>query len=330
MKPILGVMLGEATGIGPELVAKLVAEDRLKKYCRPVLIGDARVLSMGQKIAGVEFPVAIVKQVQAVDWDGAISIIDLENHDPSSLVPGKIDVNSGRITGDNLLTCLKLLQNKDIDGLVFAPLNKEAMKRGGHEFEDEHRMFAHYLNWDKPCGELNVLNKLWTSRVTSHIPLNSVAERLTVDNVLRAIRLIDQSLKRAGYEKPNIGVAALNPHAGEGGLCGREELDVIGPAIAAACAEGIAACGPYPSDTIFINAFKGNYDAVVTMFHDQGQIAMKLMGFQFGVTVAGGLPYAITTPAHGTAFDIAGKGVANPDASEQAVLLAARLAGWRG
>lgn len=330
MKPILGVMLGEATGIGPELVAKLVAEKRLKKYCRPVLIGDARVLSMGQKIAGVEFPFSIVKQIQQVEWDGPIAIIDLENHDPSNLVLGKIDVNSGRITGENLVTCLQLLQNKDIDGLVFAPLNKEAMKRGGHKFEDEHRMFAHYLNWDKPFGELNVLNKLWTSRVTSHIPISSVAERLTVDSVLRAIRLIDQSLKRAGYEKPNIAVAALNPHAGEGGLCGREELDSIGPAIAAACEEGIAACGPYPSDTIFINAFKGNYDAVVTMFHDQGQIAMKLMGFQFGVTVAGGLPYAITTPAHGTAFDIAGKGVANPDASEQAVMLAARLAGWRG
>jgi 4-hydroxythreonine-4-phosphate dehydrogenase len=330
MKPILGVMLGEATGIGPELVAKLVAQDRLKKYCRPVLIGDARVLTMGQKIAGVQFPFAIVQRVSEVDWQGPIAILDQKNHDPHDLALGKIDAASGRITGDNLLTCLKLLQNKAIDGLVFAPLNKEALQRSGYEFEDEHRLFAHYLNWDKPFGELNVLSKLWTSRVTSHIPLRNVAERLTVDNVLRAIRLIDQSLKRAGYEKPAIGVAALNPHAGEGGLCGREELDVIGPAIAAACREGIEAKGPYPSDTIFINAFKGGYDAVVTMFHDQGQIAMKLMGFQFGVTVAGGLPYAITTPAHGTAFDIAGQGVANPDASEQAVLLAARLAGWRG
>ncbi|MGL5514166.1 MAG: 4-hydroxythreonine-4-phosphate dehydrogenase PdxA, partial [Sporomusa sp.] len=231
MKPILGIMLGEATGIGPELVAKLVAGDRLRPYCRPLLIGDARVLKLGQKIAATDFDFSTVERAAQVDWSGPISIIDLKNHDPANLVLGKNNSDSGRITYENLLTCLELLKSKDIEGLVFAPLNKEAMKRGGCEFEDEHRLFAHYLQWDQPFGELNVLNKLWTSRVTSHIPLASVAKQLSASNVLRAIRLIDQTLKRAGYPRPTIGVAAINPHAGEGGLCGREELDIIAPAI---------------------------------------------------------------------------------------------------
>ena len=328
-KPVLGISLGEAAGIGPEIIAKLCAQGRLTPYCRPVLIGDSRVLEMGRKIAAVEFPYVSVERILDVDWDGPIAILDRRNHDPANLVMGQIDEYSGKVTGDNLIFALGLLQNKEIDGFVFAPLNKQAMKRGGHSFEDEHRLFASYLKWDRPFGEMNVLDNLWTSRVTSHIPHKEVSEKLTQENVLRAIRLANETLRSAGMEKPRIAVAAINPHAGEGGLCGREEVDVIAPAIQQACEAGVAAVGPLPADTIFLNAFKGDYDAVVTMYHDQGQIALKLMGFQFGVTVSAGMPYPITTPAHGTAFDIAGKGVAKIDATEQAVILAAKMAGWR-
>ena len=327
MKPILGITLGETAGIGPEIIAKLCALDRLSPYCQPVLIGDARVLEAGRRISGVDFPVRVVDDVDDVVWEGPLSIIDLKNIDPNTIQIGAVDPGSGKATADTLIQCMAFLQLRKIDGLVYAPLHKEAFKRGGHKFEDELRMFAHYLKWDKPFGEINVLDKLWTTRVTSHIPISEVSKKLTTENILRAVVLAHETLIRAGYGTPRIAVAAINPHAGEGGLCGREEIDVIAPAVKIAASQGLDVTGPFSADTIFINAFNGAYDAVVTMYHDQGQIAMKLMGFQFGVTVAGGLPYPITTPAHGTAFDIAGKGVAKTDAMERAVMIAAKMAG---
>ncbi|MBP2625687.1 MAG: 4-hydroxythreonine-4-phosphate dehydrogenase [Firmicutes bacterium] len=330
MKPILGITLGEATGIGPELIAKLISNNRLALYCRPVIIGDARVLELGKKIAGVDFPVNIVDNVSAIDWDGPISILDQKNFDPTHLKMGEINVDSGRVTGDTLVTALRLLDEGAIQGMVFAPLNKQAFILGGYDYEDEHALFREFFKWDKPAGIMNVLDKLWTFRVTCHIPISEVASSLNKENILSAIKLADGTLRLAGYERPRIGVAALNPHSGEGGLCGREELDIILPAIESARAEDIEALGPFSADTIFIAAFKGAYDAVLTMYHDQGQIATKLIGFDIGVTVAAGLPYPITTPEHGTAFDIAGKGVAKTDATEKAIEIAARMAGWRG
>lgn len=330
MKPIVGITLGEATGIGPEIVAKLIANDRLKKYCRPVIVGDLRVLKLGQTIAGVKFLVTVVSDVASIDWSGPISILDQKNLDPSNLKMGTLNVESGRVTGDALVATLTLLRQGAIHGMVFAPLNKEAFIRGGYDYEDEHALFADFLKWDKPAGIMNVHDKLWTFRVTCHIPFKDVSASLNQENILRSITLAHDTMKRAGYDRPRIGVAALNPHAGEGGLCGREEIDVIQPAVEKAKANGIEAMGPWPADTIFVRANKGEFDAVLTMYHDQGQIATKIIGFDYGVTVAAGLPYAITTPEHGTAFDIAGKGIANTGATEQAVILAAKMAGWRG
>lgn len=329
MKPILGITLGEAAGVGPEVVAKLCAQGRLDRYCRPLLIGDARVLALGKKIAGVDFPLTVVEKVSDIDWDGPVSLLDLKNFDPAGLELGTISVESGRATGETLVETLRLLQQGAIAGMVFAPLNKQAFILGGFDYEDEHALFREFFQWDKPAGIMNVLDKLWTFRVTCHIPISEVASSIHRENVLSAIQLADSTLRLAGYERPRIGVAALNPHAGEGGLCGREEVDIILPAIETARAAGIEALGPFSADTIFIAAFKGAYDAVLTMYHDQGQIATKLHGFDKGVTVAAGLPYPITTPEHGTAFDIAGKGIARTEATELAVMLAAKMAGWR-
>lgn len=325
IKAILGILLGEATGIGPELVAKLCATNKFEAHCRPVLIGDARVLEMGKKIARVDFPVEIIEEVSQAKWGKAFPLLDQKNFDPTDLKLGEINRLSGKVTGDMLITAMKIMKEGLIDGLVYAPLHKAALRFGGHDFEDEQKLMTHYLEWDKPASEMNVLNNLWTSRVTSHIPLENVCANLSIDAILRAIRMVNQTLRQAGIEHPRVAVAAVNPHGGESGLCGRQEIEIIAPAVEIAQEEGIVVMGPYPSDTVFINAFKGQYDAVVTMFHDQGQIAMKLMGFQFGVTVAGGLPYAITTPAHGTAFDIVGQGIANPDAFEQAVVIASKM-----
>jgi 4-hydroxythreonine-4-phosphate dehydrogenase len=213
-----------------------------------------------------------------------------------------------------------------VDGIVFAPLNKHALRLAGLTQEDELRFMQDYFGVTGFVSEFNITGDLWTSRVTSHIPLREVADAITADGVVEAVRIVDANLKAAGRPAPRIAVAGLNPHAGDGGSLGREEIDIIAPAVARVRAEGIDARGPLPSDTIFVAAKRGDFDAVVSMYHDQGQIAMKLMGFDSGVTLHGGLPVPVATCASGTAFDIVGRNVANVEGLQQAFLLAARIA----
>ncbi|WP_423060911.1 PdxA family dehydrogenase [Citrobacter portucalensis] len=327
-KPVLGIFLGEAAGIGPELVAKVIADGAAYQYCKPIIIGDARVLALGQKIAGVSFPWETITDPSQANWDnGAVPLIDLKNYDPTDLVMGTIDTVSGHTTGESLIICMELLKSAKIDGFVFAPLNKEAFKKGGWHIEDEHYLFAEQLGClDRPRGLLNVLDDLWVFRVTGHVPFRDIVKYITPENVGRSVQLCYDTLRMAGYDNPRIAVAALNPHAGDGGTCGTEEIDVLIPVIEEYRAKGMDIYGPVPGDTLFIHAFNHEYDAVVTLFHDQGQIATKLHSFDVGVTVAGGLPYAITTPEHGTAFDIAGKGIAKTLATERAIAVAANMA----
>lgn len=328
MKPVIGILLGDAAGIGPELVAKMCALDRFSPYCRPLLIGDIRVLKLGQKNANVDFIINSIKNISEASWDGKFSILDQNNLDPDTIKLGQISAESGRITAELLITALRLCMEGVIEGFTFAPLNKAAIKLSGHDFQDEHKLMAHYLQWSGAYGEINVVNDLWTTRVTSHIPFKDIASKLSQESILKAIRLAHESLRKSGLKSPRIAVAALNPHSGENGSCGREEIDIIAPAVSAAKDEGINAMGPYSADTIFINAFNGMYDAVTTMYHDQGQIALKLYSSLTGVTVAAGMPYPITTPSHGTAFDIVGKGIARIDSMEKAVMIASKMAGW--
>jgi len=220
-------------------------------------------------------------------------------------------------------TGLNLFKNGDIQGFTFAPYNKAALEYGGF---DIFKLFARNLKVKWPFGELNVVNNVWISRVTSHIPLNDVSKRLNIKNIAGAIKLVNDTMIMTGIDRPQIAVAALNPHAGEDGLFGSEEIEIIAPAINKANEDGINAKGPFPADTLFLNAFKGLYDGVTTMYHDQGQIALKLMNFESAVTVIAGLSCPITTPAHGTAFDIVGRGIANPNAMEQAIKIAAEMA----
>ncbi len=328
MKPVLGILLGEAAGIGPELVAGMCALKKFDDYCRPLIIGDARVLRWGMKIAGVDFPVTMLEDTSKIEWDGSVNIFDLKNLNIETVALSTINAESGRATGEALLAALDFCKKGIINGFVYAPLNKASLKKGGFDFESEMNMMAHYLGWKDVYGEMNVINGLWTSRATSHIPFKEVPGKLTIVALLDAMRLAHSTLKKNGYHDPRIAVAALNPHAGESGSCGTEEIEVITPAINAAKAEGINVAGPFPADTIFISAFKGMYDAVTTLYHDQGQIALKLLKFHEGVTVSTGFPYPITTPAHGTAFDIAGQGIANIEPMEKAVMIASKMAEW--
>jgi 4-hydroxythreonine-4-phosphate dehydrogenase len=232
---------------------------------------------------------------------------------------------SGRSTLRVLDKALEFAQAGIIDGIVFGPFNKTSMHMAGIGYSDELHYMAQKLGVESYISELNTFDGMWTSRVTSHIALRDVADTIDGDRIKEATQLIDRTLRRAGYAHPRISVAAINPHAGDGGNFGREEIDVIAPAVREMAQCQMAVDGPWPSDTVFLKAKRGEIDAVVTMYHDQGQIALKLLGFDRGVTVQGGLPIPVTTPAHGTAFDIAGQGLADIGAMRAAFELACQM-----
>ena len=325
--PVLGLMLGDATGIGPEQCARVLADRRLADAARLVVFGDSRVLAMGARDAGVELAWRACASPAEFDWTRPeVPIVDLRNLDPATLVRGAISAESGRITGETLKLMVEHALAGRLDGICFAPLNKAALHAGGWKFNDEHQLFAHLTGHQGFFGEMNVLDGKWMSRVTSHVSLRNALDKITPQRIDDALTLADATLRGAGFARPRIAVAALNPHGGEGGLFGREEIEIIAPAVAKAAARGIDCRGPFPADTVFIKGFGPDFDGVLTMYHDQGQIATKLKGFNRGVTVTGGLATVFATPAHGTAFDIVGKGVATTGALEQAVRLCARLA----
>lgn len=326
-RPVIALVPGDCTGIGPEQTARILAEGRMDDEARFVVVGDRRVLERGMRFSGVELDLVQVDSPAAARFDGgAVPIVDLGNIDPEALPLGRPDDTSGRLTGDTLARAIEFARAGEVEAVTFAPLNKQALYRGGWEFPDEHKMFAHLLGHTGPFSEMNVLDDLWMTRVTSHVALREAIDQVTFESVCRALRLADRTMRGAGIEQPRIAVAALNPHNGEGGLFGREEIDIIRPAVEAMAAEGIACEGPFPSDTVYLKAFAGDYDSVLAMYHDQGQIATKLKGFNKGVTVTAGLETVFTTPAHGTAYDIVGKGIADVGAFERAIALAARLA----
>ncbi len=307
--PVVALFTGDPAGIGPELVEKMLAGHEWREQARIRLIGQEGAL---------QWP----SDIEAVDWPGRLA---------PAFERSQASAANGRYMLNGLAQGLRLVQTGQADAFCFAPLNKSALRQGGMHQEDELRWFAEFLDHREVCGELNVLRNLWTSRVTSHVALRDVAGLLTPQKVVDAICMITDALRRAGVEKPRIAVCGLNPHNGDNGNYGDEEGRIIAPAVASAGALGYPADGPFPADTAFVRALreKEGYDGVVTMYHDQGQIAMKLMGFEQGVTVHGGLPCPITTPAHGTAYDIAGQGLANPQAMANAFALAARMGASR-
>ena len=270
--------------------------------------------------------VLIAQRSQAIG-DSQVSRHVWAGQDAAAFAPGVAQADNGRFMLQALAEGVDLVRSGAADAFCFAPLNKGALRLGGMHQEDELRWFSEYLGFDGECGELNVLRNLWTARVTSHVALRDVSDLLSPVKVANAIRMITTALQAAGVAKPRLAVCGLNPHNGDGGNYGDEEGRVIGPGVELAASQGYAADGPFPADTAFVRALRpqGGYDGVVTMYHDQGQIAMKLLGFEQGVTVHGGLPIPITTPAHGTAYDIVGQNLANPQAMRNAFDLAVRM-----
>ena len=231
--PVLGLMLGDFTGIGPEQCARVLADRRLADAARLLVVGDARVLQQGARDAGVDVSSRSYAVPEDVDWSRAeIPIIDLANLDPSTMTRGRVSADSGRISGETLRHMIDLARDGRIDGITFAPLNKAALHAGGWRFNDEHQMFAHLTGHQGFFGEMNVLDNLWMSRVTSHVSLRTALDQITPERIDQALTLADRTMRGAGFDAPRIAVAALNPHGGENGLFGREEIEIIAPAVA--------------------------------------------------------------------------------------------------
>lgn len=325
--PIIALYPGDCTGIGPEQTARIFAQDIGRDVAQRLFIGDSRVLELGKLQAGVEFDTYQVNRPSEIDGDRpGVPVIDLGNTDPALYTPGAADPASGKVNGASLKAIIEFAKTGEIDALTFAPLHKRAMFDGGWPFPDEHRMFANFLGFSGLYSEMNVLDNQWMTRVTSHCSLREAVELVTHDRICDALTLANTTMINAGIAAPRIVVAALNPHSGEGGLFGMEEIEIIRPAVEHMAAQGINCEGPFPSDTVYLKAFRGDYDSVLAMYHDQGQIATKLKGFNKGVTITAGLDIVFTTPAHGTAYDIVGQGIADIGAYEAAIYLAARVA----
>ncbi|NBV88909.1 MAG: 4-hydroxythreonine-4-phosphate dehydrogenase [Betaproteobacteria bacterium] len=326
-RPLIGLMLGDVTGIGPEVSARVLADPTLHEQARMVVVGDARVLELGMRDAGCRLPVQQVAGVSEVDWaSGTIPLIDLADTNPADFQRGLASPEAGRLCGEALKRMTDMALASEIEAVCFAPLNKGAMNRGGWKYHDEHAMFADWNHHQGYYGEVNLINLFCTFRVTSHVSLREAVDLVIPERIEGAIRLAYTVLTGMGMAQPRIGVAALNPHGGEGGLFGREEIEIIGPTLEDLRAKGLETMGPFPSDTVFLKAKAGVFDAVVIMYHDQGQIATKLLGFSEGVTLTGGLKTLYTTPAHGTAYDIVGQGKAHPGAMRRALAVAIQLA----
>ncbi len=330
LRPTIAFAIGDPAGVGAELAARALADPQTRARARLVVFGDHRVLARGATEAGVTLDIVVIGPGDPLpnDPDRPV-LIDRADCDAATIRPGEVQEAAGRSALGNFAAALAFAKAGHADAVAFTPFNKAANRLSIPTYDDEVEFSKEHLGFHGRVSEFNVLPAIWNARVTSHIPLSAVASTLSIPRLLDSLRLTDQAMREAGFDPPRIAVAALNPHAGDGGAFGREDMDIIAPAVEQAKAEGIVCEGPFPSDTVFVRARRGDYDGVLTMFHDQGQIAMKLIGFEEGVTLLGGLPVPVTTPAHGTAFDIAGKGIAHPGATLAALKLAATMAAAR-
>ena len=318
-KPIIGLMLGDVTGIGPEVAVKLLSDPLTHEKAKVLVVGDRRVLELGMADSKAQFAVNIVESADTADWSKpGIQMIDLRNVNPADIPRGQTSIESGRLVGETLKVMTDMAHAGKLDGVCFAPLNKGALNKGGWKYRDEHEMFAKWNDHEGYYGEVNLIKLFCTFRVTSHVSLRQAVDLVIPERIEGALRLAHEMMRGLGKTEPRIGVAALNPHNGEGGLFGTEEIEIIRPTLERLRAENLPCEGPFPSDTVFLKARAGDFDAVVIMYHDQGQIATKLLGFSEGVTLTGGLKTLYTTPSHGTAYDIVGKGIADVGAMKRA------------
>ncbi len=323
--PLIAITLGDVAGIGPEVVVKALALPEVWAVCRPLVIGDARALTEARLGVPVP-PLRVAKTVAEATFDiGTLTLLDLGNLDVNAAPLGQISTEAGRAAVEYVLKATELAMTGAVDAVATAPLNKEAMRLAGFDYIGHTEILADVTHTPR-CTTMLATPGLRVTHVTRHIPFRSIAAHLTTAGVLDTIVLTHEGMQVLGFPQPRLAVAGLNPHNGDNGLMGREELDIIAPAVAAAQDQGIDARGPIPADSVFFQAIRGDYDVVVCQYHDQGHIAVKTHGFEQSITITLGLPLIRTSADHGTAFDIAGRGIAHADSMLAAILAAAAMA----
>lgn len=316
--PIVAITMGDPAGIGPEIIAKLFAEPDLASPPRALVLGDEGMLAREIRALGLPVRIKRVSRPAEADFSpGQLNLLSLTDL-PLDHPRGVVSALAGAAAYRYIATAVQLAQRGEIDGICTAPIHKESLRAAGFRYPGHTEILADLLNAPESAMML-VTPELRTILVTIHMSLRQAIDSLSMEAELRTIRIADCALKRIGIEHPRIAVAGVNPHAGEGGLFGREEIEIISPAIRQARRHGIEVSGPYPGDTVFMNARRGQFDIVVAQYHDQGLIPVKLLGFDQGVNVTAGLPIVRTSVDHGTAFDIAGTGKADPSSLRAAL-----------
>jgi 4-hydroxythreonine-4-phosphate dehydrogenase len=326
MKPILGITMGDAAGIGPEIIVKALAEKGIYDIASPVVFGDKKIMERAIGIIGADLKCQSVQEPSLAGKNyGTIDIIDLDNL-PFDLPFAQVDARAGKAAYEYIEKAVGYALKKEIHAIVTAPLNKEALNLGGNHYPG-HTEILGALSGQKDYSMMLVSGPLKVIHVTTHVPLRKACDLVKKDRVLRVIKLADDTLKMLGIKEPRIAVAGLNPHSGEHGLFGTEDELEITPAVNEAKALGMNVTGPVPPDTVFYQtAIKKEFDIVVVMYHDQGHIPIKVLGFETGVNVTVGLPCIRTSVDHGTAFNIAGKGIADSKSMTESLLLGAQMA----
>jgi 4-hydroxythreonine-4-phosphate dehydrogenase len=334
--PLLGITMGDPAGVGPEITAKALAMPEVGAACRAVVIGDRSVMEATLGILRSAQRLHSVSAIGACRFEpGTIECLDLANVDAAALPRAQVSAEAGRAAYAYIERAVRLCQSGDIDGMVTAPVNKEALAAAGVQHSGHTEILAK-LSDTKDFAMLLMGRELKVIHVTTHVALRRVPDLCTQDRVLRVIRLAQQTMNGLGVARPRIAVCGLNPHAGEDGLFGEEEKTQITPAVEVARREGLDAHGPLPADTLFSRARGGEFDIVVAMYHDQGHVPVKTLGFTYddtrgqwtglsGVNVTVGLPFLRVSVDHGTAFDRAWKGIANPESMLEAIDVAGRM-----
>ncbi|MFC1823116.1 4-hydroxythreonine-4-phosphate dehydrogenase PdxA [Thermodesulfobacteriota bacterium] len=324
--PLIGITMGDPAGIGPEIITKALSDETLYPICRPVVLGDAGALRTSLKYS----PAMSIKEISntsdAKGKAGQIDILPLSNLEEQCLIPGKPCSEGGRAMGQYIIRAVELAKQGELAAVVTCPISKALLHTAGHVFEGHTQMIAELTNTDDYVMML-AGDRLRVALVTIHCALADVPGRLNEDEIYKTILITYKALEQDfGFSGPRIAVTSLNPHAGESGLFGSEEETMIKPAVERARSEGCSVEGPFPADTLFHQAASGRFEAVVAMYHDQGLIPLKLLHFSNAVNITLGLPIVRTSVDHGTAYDIAGKGTADPSSLVAAIHMAVRIA----
>jgi len=324
-RPVIAVTMGDAAGIGPEVVAKALRSAEVYRICRPVVVGDGGVMERASMFSGKAFKLGRVKaMVEVGTRPGVLDIVDMHNLAAEEVTVGKVSAACGRASMEYIAEAARLAIGGDVDAIVTAPINKEATALAGYA-DVGHLEYLARITYATEYATMLMSGVLRVVHLSTHHSLVEACALVKRQKILGRLKLTDSSFRQWGFEKPRIGVAALNPHGGESGMMGREEIDEIIPAVTDAQQLGIDARGPFPADSIFNRAIAGEFDAVLAMYHDQGHIPVKVFGFEKSVSVALGLPFIRTSVDHGTAFDIAGKGIADARSMEEAIKVAVSL-----